>query len=1283
MMGEMEDDFGDLYADVELQVSDTINAVSGFNQLYLENDSKNEIDGVDDHVASELMSKKVNSISQESTLCSKDEGKLIENVTETPNSEAHVEEELIVDSGSDSEDDLHIVLNEDDCCMHPVPRNAITSNRRLTEGSDDEDDDLVIVTDANRPSNDRNLMDQLQSSCDGLEQTALCSGAEKGNGMKGSHPSQYSQYKYIRPINSKGSRSGAAVPLSSPLSGKCDWDVNGSNRQMVSSMPHTASSSSTIIPFVAQRGYDFSLPRYRTILGVNIDTFERKPWIHPGADITDFFNFGLDEESWKEYCNHLEQFRQHHQHTNMLAKNPESLRLNQASGLEFEHETVAPEAVTGESGQIGDATKVSLSLKNADRGGKWLEVPKGRAIQVEGGIGERQPSMDVRRPRNRDSDVVIQISVHDSSRDSSGSSEQEGHEDNSVLEISKSRDFGTDDNSDMHDSDGVHKDTQSIKPVDEYSNRFSRSHVKDYGARRLTRCSQPTATSNALTLDPDGQVNEHICDEARHHRQKAKEKIFKDEKMLMQVEQTKEAIVNVIPSKAGPRMLEAESNSETYFDSRSKAPNDEMDFGLDRALKPSERPSSNSAPESWESMACDSDNSKDSGSNDSDMEFGECKFDSKNQSPNHVKQNHCSRMQLRSVAELKDHRDDDEDALMSDRKDWYGGDHSKVNHDTHKRWRRNNGVYDGEEMSYYRGTEVSTGCRSDRPVDRKARNGCTENFHGIPRYIKDDKDRFPTRHWHENDYFLDEGITAEYRRREDYLHERGHTKDRINSFSYKKSRSLSGHSSLYTEEARNPWQRRKRDDKSRFRKRTPDDEYELEHRCIEDLEEKYGRHVPYNDREPFKEKYDRHIPYIGREIERSGRRNRYCRSPYPDLDTSWSSAAYDDEFWRHPDHRCIAVDTCREVEIVKERRWQDITSPRNDTSDIRRFDERHFDHWRPIKHRDSGWLDPIFENDYHAEDRTIYPDADIYKKGRRFGQRPEAFHWVESKLCSRHQDQDEMYSDEEPSSFKRNKKHERIHVEREPTHHGFVINEQIGSKIIREEIRISEISNHNNSGINIICRVKHEQAALRSRDSALGGWEGKSGRCSKAEDVRCNGGHSHMDQMVDNEQTVFRHSDEAHTRVGSHSSRSKIEVRQCKLKPTNDEKWLDKYPITQYHEASDLEEGQLPEEPEKKEIAAIEEKHVSGSTTGIGDMKGGRVKVEDSGNEEKGVGGYDNRRILETMVKMEKRRERFKEPIPLKEPGKNPKPEPAPTVETADIKQQRPLRKRRWAGIGS
>lgn len=43
----------------------------------------------------------------------------------------------------------------------------------------------------------------------------------------------------------------------------------------------------------------------RTIFEVDIDTFEEKPWGLAGIDISDFFNFGLNEDSWKDYCKQL------------------------------------------------------------------------------------------------------------------------------------------------------------------------------------------------------------------------------------------------------------------------------------------------------------------------------------------------------------------------------------------------------------------------------------------------------------------------------------------------------------------------------------------------------------------------------------------------------------------------------------------------------------------------------------------------------------------------------------------------------------------------------------------------------------------------------------------------------------------------------------------------------------------------------------------------------------------------------------------------------------------
>ena len=83
-------------------------------------------------------------------------------------------------------------------------------------------------------------------------------------------------------------------------------------------------------------------------------------------------------------------------------------------------------------------------------------------------------------------------------------------------------------------------------------------------------------------------------------------------------------------------------------------------------------------------------------------------------------------------------------------------------------------------------------------------------------------------------------------------------------------------------------------------------------------------------------------------------------------------------------------------------------------------------------------------------------------------------------------------------------------------------------------------------------------------------------------------------------------------------------------------------------------------------------------------MQRGKVKmrtlcVEHASDKNRAVGEYDNKRILETLAKMEKRRERFKDPITIKrEPDKTCEPQVELVVDTREIKQQRPARKRQW-----
>ena len=47
-----------------------------------------------------------------------------------------------------------------------------------------------------------------------------------------------------------------------------------------------------------------------SIYDFNVDTIEEKPWTKPGADITDYFNYGFTEENWKLYCLKQRKLRQ-------------------------------------------------------------------------------------------------------------------------------------------------------------------------------------------------------------------------------------------------------------------------------------------------------------------------------------------------------------------------------------------------------------------------------------------------------------------------------------------------------------------------------------------------------------------------------------------------------------------------------------------------------------------------------------------------------------------------------------------------------------------------------------------------------------------------------------------------------------------------------------------------------------------------------------------------------------------------------------------------------------
>ncbi|MES1918978.1 cleavage polyadenylation factor subunit fip1 [Bonamia ostreae] len=48
---------------------------------------------------------------------------------------------------------------------------------------------------------------------------------------------------------------------------------------------------------------------YPSIYDLDIDSLSEKPWRKSGSDLSDYFNYGFNEESWRAYCARQVQMR--------------------------------------------------------------------------------------------------------------------------------------------------------------------------------------------------------------------------------------------------------------------------------------------------------------------------------------------------------------------------------------------------------------------------------------------------------------------------------------------------------------------------------------------------------------------------------------------------------------------------------------------------------------------------------------------------------------------------------------------------------------------------------------------------------------------------------------------------------------------------------------------------------------------------------------------------------------------------------------------------------------
>ncbi|KAF3456353.1 hypothetical protein FNV43_RR01003 [Rhamnella rubrinervis] len=1172
-MEDFEDDFGDLYADVEVQASSAFNRVSDFPRLGTkpEEDSNN---GNSNAMDASLSSKEgfdsapnnPNSIGNDSTL-------------KVTCLEANKDNDE-----SDSEDDLTIVLNDEECKSEKF-----------------------------RKKNDKDDVDDYYCDDD------IVTGKE---------------FKCLGTF-------GSSFPTSSMLA-RDDWNLNVCNLLKGSSSGQIPHSHPMPNSRVTRNGHGFSLPWYRSILDVNIDTFEEKRWRYPGVDITDFFNFGFNEDSWKQYCNALEQC-QRQSFMQLGVPVNESAKLYQFYEDGSKHDKVVEETTCDEISQVESGKSASSSRFVYCRE-RHLELPKGRAIQVEDGISERQPSIDIRRPCDRDSDVVIQITVQDFSEEISDPHEKLGHAHSSIHQTSEAGEFDANDKRDVPHSNSCKGDDLSAESQE--------------GNVRLERCSQKMVASNPIC--PDKHGNGESPDVVVNYKKKSALSSEENVGLLETVHKTIDSVCKNTCS-GDPCMKETElslgdevelSPTSSCFESDTETSRDSIHFDLEKVASPIRRSSMNSGTKLL--VKSSHKNSKGNGSKTEPVELR----DSKCEFPVQEKQRHRARRLKNPSKPKKKTMYDNSASPISDGEDLYVRDHLLVSRSGQKKQLQDIDFSDGEVLAYYKESKLSRyhdgrkfAKSHVRDVHRHySSRKRSDNFH-------EERDPYVRKYRKEKGYLYEDGKMDGYHCAKEIF-----TKDR-NPLTYKESGKLvCGNSGNTVKEMVSQLDRK--NNKFHFRKFTDHNSQFLGYRHDDFMQKGYVGSVLLTDpnRDTLEENYKRKMPHFRRELKNS-RRGKYDSSPSLELGSSWFGET-EDEYLRNSDDWYLSHQSNREFYRADEESWNDSISRRFDPFDSR-LTKRYQRHGRQLfarEERQSNWFDSCSDAD-EIEDNIIYSNEQDCFGGRSSSQQSEVPHWVEEELTTRHQDDN---LNVEMSSFfcMKNVRHGRSHVTYGLPHDSICIDDFQSNQHIFRNIRDGSNNFFSNRSSKMY-RGKHEQMVLRCRNSVdLIVEERKpSRRCPKARNLR------YMDPEI---------AEEHISSVDFDESRKKKAV-QCDLPKGghhyNNEKWHEKLPVTLQNKDLDIEEGQIVTE-ETNTTDILERSHASESAAHKYSVKSRLLRRESSSNQGKVAGTSDDQRIREMLAKMEKRRERFKEPIAVKREENKCQAAEVLMVDTVETKQHRPSRKR-------
>nr|VDC92774.1 unnamed protein product [Brassica oleracea] len=81
------------------------------------------------------------------------------------------------------------------------------------------------------------------------------------------------------------------------------WCTMPNSGMVNGGMRMEATNPSLVMPQCGYNNFSHTWSRSVTTFDAYFNVFGKKPWRNPGVDVNDYFNFGFNEQSWKDYCN--------------------------------------------------------------------------------------------------------------------------------------------------------------------------------------------------------------------------------------------------------------------------------------------------------------------------------------------------------------------------------------------------------------------------------------------------------------------------------------------------------------------------------------------------------------------------------------------------------------------------------------------------------------------------------------------------------------------------------------------------------------------------------------------------------------------------------------------------------------------------------------------------------------------------------------------------------------------------------------------------------------------